>query len=392
MNIKCEYTELIEPHKLIPNPKNPNKHPDEQINMLAKIIDYQGMRSPIVVSKRSGFIIKGHGRLEALKELAWEKVPVDFQDYDSEAQEYEDMVADNAIAEWAAQDLAMINLDIIDLGPELKIEMLGIKDFVLEPVEKYDKQDDVPEIKHNPITKRGDIWLLGEHRVMCGDATSIDDLDKAIGGNIIDYLITDPPYGIDAIKKSGVLSERYEQYKGDENTDCAEDFMQLALSRFDRHIVFGGNYFAHWLPQSTHWIIWDKRGANMEGGNKNGDQSDCEIAWTNLPKRNVKCYKHVWAGWFRAGNKKDELKSKVHPSQKPVGLFEKIFEDYEFKSMFDAFLGSGSTLIACEKTNRKCYGMELDEHYCDVIVERWQNFTGKEAISESGIRYNELKG
>jgi len=139
--IDCAHDELVEIHKLIPNPKNPNKHTKEQIERLAQIIDYQGMRSPIVVSKRSGFITKGHGRLEALKKLGWDKAPVDFQDYENDAMEYADIVADNAIAEWAAQDLGEINLEMLDLGPDFDVDLLGLKDFSIEPVEKYEGEN-----------------------------------------------------------------------------------------------------------------------------------------------------------------------------------------------------------------------------------------------------------
>ena len=135
MKINCAHNQVVELHKLVPHPKNPNKHPEDQIKRLAKIIDYQGQRAPIVVSKRSGFITKGHGRLEALKMLGWEKAAVDYQDYDDEAQEYADIVADNAIASWAELQYSQINTDILDLGPELDIEMLGIKDFKIEPLE-----------------------------------------------------------------------------------------------------------------------------------------------------------------------------------------------------------------------------------------------------------------
>lgn len=136
--VKCAHDELVPLHKLVPNPKNPNTHPEKQIERLAKIIDYQGMRRPIIVSKRSGFITVGHGRLEALKKLGWDKAPVNYQDYDSEAAEYADMTADNAIAEWAELDLGKINQDFLDLGPELDIEMLGIESFTVEPLEGID--------------------------------------------------------------------------------------------------------------------------------------------------------------------------------------------------------------------------------------------------------------
>lgn len=141
MNIKCNYSELIDIHKLVPNPKNPNKHPEDQIERLAKIIDYQGMRSPIVVSARSGFVIKGHGRLEALKKLGWAKAPVENQQYEDEAQEYADMIADNSISEYSHQDLSMVNTELIDLGPNFDVDMLGIKNFVIEPIEKYEGEN-----------------------------------------------------------------------------------------------------------------------------------------------------------------------------------------------------------------------------------------------------------
>lgn len=129
MNIDCSYDELVEVHKLIPNPKNPNSHTPEQIGRLSKLIDFQGQRSPIIVSKRSGFIIVGHGRFEAMKALGWEKVAVDYQDFVDDAQEYAHMCADNAIAEWSKLDLTMVNSDLLDLGPDFDIEVLGIKDF-----------------------------------------------------------------------------------------------------------------------------------------------------------------------------------------------------------------------------------------------------------------------
>lgn len=149
MKFRCSYTEAVEIHKLQPNPKNPNKHPEKQIDRLAEIIDYQGQRSPIIVSKRSGFIVKGHGRLEAIKKLGWKKAAVDYQDYENEAQEYADIVADNAIAEWAELDISQINQDFTDLGPDLDLEMLGLKQFTLDPLEDIDmddsKSDDGPK-------------------------------------------------------------------------------------------------------------------------------------------------------------------------------------------------------------------------------------------------------
>ncbi len=138
MKINCTYSELLDIHKLVPNPKNPNQHPKEQIQRLAKIIDYQGQRHPVIISKRSGFVVVGHGRLEAIKLLGWDQIAVDYQDFESEAQEYAFVVADNAISGWAELDLSIINADMIDFGPELDLEQLGLKDFKLDLIEKIE--------------------------------------------------------------------------------------------------------------------------------------------------------------------------------------------------------------------------------------------------------------
>jgi len=382
MEIKCEYTKLIELHKLQPNPKNPNKHPKEQIDRLAQIINYQGMRSPIVVSKRSGFITKGHGRLEALKNLKWETAPVDYQEYEDEAQEYADMVADNAIAEWAAQDLSIINKDLIDFGPELKIDMLGIKDFVLEPIEKYDEetQDDVPDVMHDPITKRGDVWLLGEHRVMCGDSTMIDDVEKLMNDQKADFGFCDPPYN---------LGHEYNSY---EDNKSHHDYIEFSKSWFNnlqqishrqavtlgtKNITIMANL--HSVAGAGCWV-------------KKNWITSCHIAklqqWEPIffygdytkHKRNSDLYE------INRTYQKDV--GSDHTCPKQIKLIEDIIMHYSDNHTVDLFLGSGTTLIACEKTNRKCYGMELDEHYCDVIVERWQKYTDKEATLEStGQKY-----
>lgn len=135
MKINCSYDELVELHKIIPNPKNPNKHPEKQIERLAKIIDYQGQRHPVIVSKRSGFVVVGHGRLEAIKKLDWEKCAVNFQDFKDEAEEYAFIVSDNAIAEWAELDLSAINTEMLDLGPDFDVDLLGLENFIIEPAD-----------------------------------------------------------------------------------------------------------------------------------------------------------------------------------------------------------------------------------------------------------------
>lgn len=398
MQHNCSYDELVDIHKLVPHPQNPNKHPDNQIERLAKIIDYQGQRSPVVVCKETGFIVVGHGRLEAMKKLGWDKVAVNYQTFKDDAQRYAHMTADNAIAEWAALDLAQINQDMLDLGPELDLELLGIEDFVLEPIEKLDPglvdEDDVPEVSE-PITKRGDVWILGDHRVMCGDSTMIDDVEKLMDGQKADMVYTDPPYGINeqcdrAFPSKTRLAEgnTFKQIKNDDSIDCAINAFNLIQGlNIPRQIWWGANYYSHYVPQTNNWIVWDKRVDDIQ----NDANSDCELAYVKSKWSSVRIFRHLWKGIIKQS---EHNQKRVHPTQKPIALAEWCFNYYksDFKNVLDLFLGSGSTLIACQKTNRKCFGMELDEHYCDVIVNRWQNYTGKKAVLESnGKTYDDLK-
>jgi hypothetical protein len=182
MKINCSYDELVELHKIIPNPKNPNNHSDKQIERLSKLIEYQGQRHPIIVSKRSGFVVVGHGRLDSIKKLGWEKAAVNYQDFENEAQEYAFVVSDNAISEWSELDLSMVNSEMLDFGPDFDVDLLGIEDFVIEPIEKFEPQadeDEVPEVV-NPITRRGDIWLLGAYYECekCKKRYEIDNVDR----------------------------------------------------------------------------------------------------------------------------------------------------------------------------------------------------------------------
>jgi len=401
IQVKCK-GDLVDLHKLTPNPRNPNKHPEEQIERLAKIIDYQGMRSPIVVSNRSGFITKGHGRLEALKKLGWDKAPVDYQDYEDEAQEYADMVADNAIAEWAAQDLKEINMEMLDLGPDLDVDMLGIKDFVIEPIEKYDEetQDDVPEVTHDPKTKKGDIWLLGEHRVMCGDSTMIDDVEKLMKGEKADMVFTDPPYGVDysggvQFTKDGVRKEQREKLKNDHSEEIYTSSIPIMAAYCNGPIYTwyaaskekelynaiseNGNYHA--------MIVWVKNGGYGALNATYKQKHEPCVFWKPFNKKlnfiGPTTESTIW------DINKDGV-NKLHPTQKPVELSDRAIRNHDAKLILDLFLGSGSTLLGAQKNNRKCYGMELDVHYCDVIVERWQKYTGKKAKLEStGVLYDD---
>jgi hypothetical protein len=165
MKINCAHDELLELHKIIPNPKNPNKHPQDQIDRLAKLLDYQGQRHPIIVSNRSGFVVVGHGRLEAIKKLGWEKAAVNYQDFNDEAQEYAFVVSDNAIAEWADLDLSEINKEMLDLGPDFDVDMFGLKNFEI----------DIPNFDPASIDDQGKLDELSPKWVKCPSCDHVFD-------------------------------------------------------------------------------------------------------------------------------------------------------------------------------------------------------------------------
>ena len=203
--------------------------------------------------------------------------------------------------------------------------------------------------------------------------------------------ITDPPYGIKIVKHNQIggggklgfvgatgeaKARKYRDIINDETTETAKKHYLLCLELgIKKFILWGGNYFTDFLSPERGWIIWDKK----EGDIKN-TFADCELAWTNLGK-NAKIFRHLWAGLLRKGGRDEELKERVHPTQKPVGLLSDILQEYtkEGDIIFDGFLGSGSTLIAAEKTGRICYGMEIEPKYVDVVVKRWEDYTKKKA-------------
>src|SRR5574343_420122 len=250
---KAEKIDFVSPEVIVPWDKNANHHSSDQIKRLCKLIEHNGFRDPLIISKRSGFLICGHGRLMAAKKLKLDLVPVIYQDFRDEAEEYQFMVAHNAIAAWAELDLSAVNTEMLDLGPDFDIDLLGIKDFVIEPIEKFEPQadeDDVPEVVH-PITKKGDIWILGNHRLMCGDSTMIDDVEKLMNGEKADMVFTDPPYGVSYQSNMREKSDKFDIIKND---DVILDICPI-IEVFSRGFVF------IW----TTWKVLDKWIENCSG-------------------------------------------------------------------------------------------------------------------------------
>ena len=400
--IHCLHDKLVKISELKPHPKNRNKHPDEQIARLAAILKYQGWRYPIKVSKRSGFITSGHGRLEAAKLNGWTHAPVNFQDYDSDEQEYADLQADNAIASWAELDLASINTDLGDLGPDFDIDLLGIKDFVLEPADKLEPQcdeDDVPE-RVEPRTKIGDIYQLGRHRLMCGDSTSIDAVERLMTADKADMVFTDPPYNIDYSPEERAIGGRARSANKlgrIENDKMSDDSFYQFLMGVNGSIAVACRpgapiyqcapidmnnlqYLQAWRDAGFHYsdgLIWLKNNHSISRKDYHPKHEVIHYGWTQGS--------HTWNGGrdkfsvFEAS--RERVQDYQHPTQKPVTVPEHFIQNSsdDGSNVLDLFGGSGSTLIACEKTNRRCFMMELDPKYCDVIVARWEKYTGKKA-------------
>lgn len=411
IKINCVYKQMVPIGNLNPHPKNPNKHTKEQIKRLAKIIEYQGFRKAITVSVLSGHITAGHGRLEAAKLLGMDRVPVDFQDYDDENQEFSDLTADNAIAEWAALDLSQINKDILELGPNFDIDLLGIKDFVLEPIEKIPlcNEDDAPGIPQESKVKSGDIFVLGNHRLMCGDSTSIDAVEKLMAGQRADICFTSPPYNGDTHLDYGDGKNK-KLYENNFDSKTSEDYISFCHEIL-KNIFIITRGFIFWnvsynaksrfeyikaitpfVDNLWETIVWKKTGMPIQSGLTR----NCEFIF---------CFKGYEPKTKHLGDLNEtnlnlweisNINSQIKESHRACFPVELPIRGIELSSnindiVFEPFGGSGSTLIACEKTNRKCLMMELDPKYCAVILDRWQKYTGKKAHHENGILWDEIK-
>jgi hypothetical protein len=362
-------------------------------------LEYQGWRYPVKVSKQTGLVTSGHGRILAAKRNGWKEVPVSFQDYEDETQEIADVTSDNAIASWAELDLSMVNAFAPDLGPDFDIDLLGIKDFVLEPAEKFEGDEDaVPEVPEHK-TKRGELWILGVHRLLIDDCTVKENVERLMGGEKADMVFTDPPYGIDldtdytSMKGSansmrpGLSVKKYRPVHNDNKPFNAADLFEVIDA--PEVFLFGANYYVTSIPlvENGSWVVWER--SAHEGMDKMFG-SAFELCWSQVRHR-MEMARIPWKGV--CGHVKSlDGDEKVHPTQKPVKLPEWFFDRWgkDAKNIWDGYLGSGTTLIACEKTNRKCFGMEIDPHYGSVIIERWQKFTGKTAVREDGVAYSDL--
>lgn len=390
----------ISVNDLIPYINNSRTHSDEQVLQIAASIKEFGFLNPIIVDGSNG-IIAGHGRVMAAKKLGLDDVPCIDASHLSEAQKKAYIIADNKLALNAGWDdeILRIELNILD-ELDFDLSLTGFSDEELQALEpeeiapeyEDDADGEIIEPPPEPKTREGDIWILGKHRLMCGDSTSIDAVEKLLDGNKIDLVFTDPPYGVEYQSNMRKKSEKFAMLKND------DEFLDIApvIDSLTDGWVF---VWTSWKVQHkwidmfnsfgypTNIVIWHKPGGGI-GDLKKTFSSDYEVAlvWHRGAEL---CGKRIGSVWKVA---KDGASTYVHPTQKPVELSMEAIDKTTKNgaTVLDLFGGSGSTLIGCEKTNRKAYIMELDPKYCDVIINRWQTLTGKEAtLKSTGETYND---
>jgi DNA modification methylase len=365
------------------NTKNPRIIKDHKFKKLVRSIkDFPEMleKRPIVVDENM-IVLGGNMRLKACVEAGLKEVWIDVAEW-TEEQKQEFIIKDNVgFGEWDWEILAN------EWEPELLDKWgLDLPDmFEEEPEAEEDDYQEPDDLKVDVV--RDDLIEIGHHRLLCGDSTSSDDLEKLMKGQKADMVFTDPPYGIKVVKSNMVGADfgiakkgNYSEVIADDTTETAEQFYNTCVSLgFDKFIIWGGNYFTDFLPFSDGWLIWNKRG---DTGIRN-TFADGEMAWCSFHTP-IRIYSQLWNGMIREGEKD----KRVHPTQKPVRMLSEIINDHiKGDLIFDGFLGSGSTMVAAHQLNRKCYGMELDPKYCQVIIDRMTKLDANLNVTINGRPY-----
>jgi len=379
---------------LIPYVNNSRTHSDEQVAQIAASIKEFGFNNPVLIDKEDG-IIAGHGRVMAARKLGLEEVPCVRLEHLTETQRKAYIIADNRLALNAGWNEELLTIELNDLLADgFALDILGFDSDELKslldpitPTEGLTDEDEVPEVPEEPKTKPGDIYQLGRHRLMCGDSTSIDDLEKLCNGQQVDMWLTDPPYNVAyeggtglTIKNDDMGDDQFRQFLRDAYT-AADAVMKAGAVFYIWHADSEGYNFrgaakdAGWTVRQC--LIWEKSSLVMGRQDYHWKHEPCLYGWKDGAG-------HLWA----SDRKQTTIlrfdkprKNGEHPTMKPVELFE-----YQMLNntkggdiVLDSFGGSGTTMIAAEKNGRVGYLMELDPKYCDVIVKRWEDFTGKKA-------------
>jgi DNA modification methylase len=355
---------IVKLSKIKSNPNNPRIIKDDKFRKLVKSIqEFPKMLEirPVVVNADM-VVLGGNMRLKACKEAGLKEVPVIFANDLTDEEQKQFIIKDNVgfgewdwdmIAnEWDAEEVEEWGLDIPDF--EVKEELAAEEDDY-----------EMPEEVQTDIVL-GDLFEIGEHRLLCGDSTDIDKVEKLMNGEKCN-LVTDPPYGIKANKQT--LGTGKKQFHRGENWDNEVPDFFYVLSLIDKAIIWGGNYFADRLDVNNDWLCWHKKNDGLSF-------SEFELAWSNVGK-NCRLFSHHWGG-----------EQKMHPTMKPIKVMEWCINFLDSKPILDIFSGSGSTMVAAHQLKRKCYGMELDPKYCQVIVDRMKKLDPSLVIKKNGIAQN----
>jgi len=433
--------EKININELIPSEYNPRIMSESQTQKLANNLKKFGLVDPIIINLKNNHIIGGHQRYSVLKEkyggdiegidhelqllrlgdIGWvfEDTTLQIKDENHEKalnislnrldgefdetkliQLLEELQEDNfdmdltGFEDYEILDYTTDDFDLDELLPDGN-EFESDEDLIQETDKTEEPYIPLHEVK-TEITK-GDKYKLGTHTLMCGDSSSPEDINELIQDTDIHLILTDPPYGINLIPQGQktvggggplgfkdntstigggniVKPRQYKAIIGDDEPFNPEHIINLDKPT----VLWGANNFSSHLPDNNQWIVWYKKPIDS----KPNTFSDCELAWTNLPRNSIKLYHYLWSGLIREGNRDEELTERVHPTQKPVGLLKNIIQDNfdsQDNNILDLYGGSGSTLIAAEATNNNALLMELDPYYCQIIINRWEEYTGQKA-------------
>lgn len=412
IRIECTGAGTLALHMLTPLQGDLKTLSDENYKRLKFEILEEGFSFPVAVWENPQdakiYICDGHQRIETLNRMKEEgyiipQIPVVMVEADSLNQakrkllgaasqygEYNQEGAEKFIQTIQGMDLTelgskfvmpSIDFSLMNLTePEGdKIEVSAHLRSTSTPVEG---EDDVPELQSTKI-QLGDLFQLGRHRLLCGDSTNRVQIERLLNGSKVDLIYTDPPYGINEQTDRVVRSKHgladggnYPKIIGDESIETALKVWDLAIDLCNKIIYWGGNYYCHSLPATPCWLVWDKRVEE----NQRDYNSDCELAYIKHPnKKSVRIFRHLWKGMIKGS---EHGERRIHPTQKPVALAEWCFQemDPDSKNILDFFGGSGSTLIACEKTDRSSFICEMEPQYVQAIIDRWEKFTGQKAV------------
>ncbi len=405
---------------LKPADYNPRTIDKKTLAKLKKSLKHFGDLSGVVFNTKTGNVVGGHQRLKTISDNAKiEKKPASDDtgttaigwivlesgekwgyrevSWDIGKEKAANVSANNTFlhGDWDKEALQPLIADIQGVGYDLaEFNFDSLFEDLDVALDQQDSgtEDDTPQQQETSVINKGDLIEIGDHRLLCGDSTNKQHVDLLMNGKKADMVFTDPPYGVNIAKRGSIGGDKpfgkkgsrsasaikaniYRPIVGDESTKAVKNFYTLCINTGVKKIIlWGGNYYTDFLPLSPCWIIWDK--------NTTGTFGDGEIAWTNF-KTAISIFKHTWSGLIKDSERNEK---RIHPTQKPIALAEEILKKYAENDLLilDGFGGSGSTLIACEKTNRSCFMMEIDEIYCQTIIQRWCDYTGKNEVTING--------